>query len=328
MSKKKSNLFSASENKKTLHKNLEFTAVEQYKLLRTNLSFTLPEGEKCSIIGVTSAMRGEGKSTTAVNLSYVIAESGKKVLLIDGDLRIPSVAKKMDLKNDFGLSDLLRGATTVQMSAFKVPDYNNWYIMPSGALPPNPSELMGSARMKNVIKTLAENFDCIIIDLPPVNLVSDALAVSKFISGMVIVVRADYTEKKELEACFRQLKLSDVNVLGCVINDDKMGKGAYNKYRYRKYYKYYKSYGDNSKLLSEITNKKTENAIEEKNESEDTKNDSNDSKSTVNEGIVSPETESNASETENTVSESVVNTAEEENLVPESEEKKKKSRKK
>ena len=266
MNRKKSNFFSGSENKKTLHRNLEFTAVEQYKLLRTNLSFTLPEGESCSIIGVTSAMRGEGKSTTAVNLSYVMAESGKKVLLIDGDLRIPSIAKKMDLKNTFGLSDLLKGATSVQMSSFKVEGYNNWYIMPSGALPPNPSELMGSARMKNVLKTLAENFDCIIIDLPPVNLVSDALAVSKFISGMIIVVRADYTEKKELESCFRQLRLSDVNVLGCVVNDEKLGKGSYGKYKYRKYYKYYKTYGDNSKLLSDIKAPRNEEPAEEKTE--------------------------------------------------------------
>lgn len=251
MSKKsKSSFFSGNENAKTLHKNLEFTAVEQYKLLRTNLSFTLPENEKCSIIGVTSAMRGDGKSTTAVNLSYVMAESGKKVLLIDGDMRIPSVAKKMGIENTFGLTDLLRGTSSVQMSSFKSPEYNNWYIMPSGALPPNPSELLGSTRMKNVLKTLSENFDCIIIDLPPVNLVSDALAVSKYISGMIVVIREDYTEKKELETCFRQLKLSDVNVLGCVISEDKKSKGSYSKYKYKRYYKYYKTYGnygDNSK---------------------------------------------------------------------------------
>lgn len=247
MSKAKSNFFSGNESKKTLHKNLDFTALEQYKLLRTNLSFTLPEDEKCSIIGVTSAMRGEGKSTTSVNLSYVMAESGKKVLLIDGDMRIPSVAKKMGIENTFGLTDLLKGAGSVQISNFKSTEYSNWYIMPSGALPPNPSELLGSVRMKNVLKALSENFDCIIIDLPPVNLVSDALAVSKYISGMIVVIREDYTEKKELESCFRQLKLSDVNVLGCVINEDKKGKGSYSKYRYKRYYKYYKTYGDNPK---------------------------------------------------------------------------------
>ena len=243
---KKSSFFSGTDSQKTLHKNLEFTATEQYKLLRTNLSFTLPEKE-CPIIGVTSAMRGEGKSTTAVNLSYVLAESGKKVLLIDGDLRIPSVAKKMMIDGNKGLTDLLRGGETLQMSEFKSQYYNNWYIMPSGPLPPNPSELLGSRRMENVLKTLSENFDYIVLDLPPVNLVSDALTVSKYIDGMIVVVREDYTEKKELENCFRLLKLSDVNVLGCVINESKNGKGSYNKYRYKRYYKYYKTYGDNDK---------------------------------------------------------------------------------
>lgn len=250
MRNSKSNFLSGNENKKTLHKNLEFTAVEQYKLLRTNLLFTLPQDEKCSIIGITSAMRGEGKSTTAVNLSYVLAESGKKVLLIDGDMRIPSIAKKMGIENNFGLTDLLKGVNSVQMGTFKHPEHANWYIMPSGALPPNPSELLGSTRMKNVINTLSEKFDCIVIDLPPVNLVSDALAVSKYISGMIIVIREDYTEKKELETCFRQLKLSDVNVLGCVINEDNKGKSSYSKYRYKRYYKYYKYYykdGDSKK---------------------------------------------------------------------------------
>lgn len=244
---KKSGFFSNADSQKTLHQNLEFTATEQYKLLRANLSFTLPEDKECPIVGVTSAMRGEGKSTTAVNLSYVLAESGKKVLLIDGDLRIPSIAKKMRIDGNVGLTDLLRGGETVQMSNFKSLYYNNWYIMPSGPLPPNPSELLGSRRMENVLKTLSSNFDYIILDLPPVNIVSDALTVSKYIDGMIVVVREDYTEKKELETCFRQLKLSDVNVLGCVINESKNGKGSYSKYRYKKYYKYYKTYGDTDK---------------------------------------------------------------------------------
>ncbi len=228
-------------DQKTLHKNLEFTAKEQYKLLRTNLSFTLPEDEKCPVIGVTSSMRGEGKSTTSINLSYVLAESGKKVLVIDGDLRIPSVAKKMNIESTPGLTDILKGGTSA-LAEFNFQSYNNWYIMPAGILPPNPSELLGSPRMGKLLENLREIFDYIIIDLPPVNLVSDALAVSQFISGMVVVIREEYTEKKELENCIRQLKLSNVKVLGCVMNETNVGKRYYSRYKYKRYYKYNSQY--------------------------------------------------------------------------------------
>lgn len=242
MKKTKKSPVNLTDNQKTLHKNLEFTATEQYKLLRANLSFTLPDDVKCPIIGVTSSMRGEGKSTTAVNLSYVLAEAGKRVILIDGDMRIPSIAKKMKIENNLGLTDCLKGAEALKLSSFKSEVFNNWYIMPSGALPPNPSELLASKRMENVLKTLSETFDYIIIDLPPVNVVSDALAVSKYITGMIVVIREDYAEKKELENCVRLLKLSNVNVLGCVMNGSKSGKGYYSKHRYSRYGRYSKYY--------------------------------------------------------------------------------------
>ncbi len=234
--RKKKNSLTIGTNKKTLHKNLEFTATEQYKLLRTNLTFTLPEDVACPIIGVTSSMRGEGKSTTAVNLSYVLAENGQRVLLIDGDLRIPSVAKKMEIKSTPGLTDLLMGYEKQQLSVFKSKLLDNWYILPSGNLPPNPSELLGSHRMETILTALSEKFDYIIIDLPPVNVVSDALTISKLITGIIVVIRANYTEKKELDACFRHLQLSNVKVLGCVMNEAKDEKGSYGKYK--KYYQY------------------------------------------------------------------------------------------
>lgn len=234
--KKKSRLFSSgnNENKKTLHRYLEFTAVEQYKLIRANLDFILSEEEKCPVIGVTSSIRGEGKSTTAVNLSYVLAEKGSRVLLIDADLRIPSIAKKLRIENTPGLADLLKGKGA-QSFEFQSHILDNWYILPSGNIPPNPSELLGSSRMENILSKLREMFDYIIIDLPPVNLVSDVISISSLISGMIVVVREEYTEKKELERCFRQLKLSNVNILGCVMNVSKSSGSAYNKK-----YKYYK----------------------------------------------------------------------------------------
>jgi len=241
--------FSVAENEKTLHKNLDFTATEQYKLLRTNLDFTLPQGEKCPVIGVTSSMRGEGKSTTAVNLSYVLAEKGKKVLLIDGDLRIPSIAKKMGISNTSGLTDLLMGKGA-QIGDFRSSMLKTWYILPSGDIPPNPSELLGSKRMESVLTELREIFDYIVIDLPPVNIVSDALSISGLITGMIVVIREGYTEKKELERGFRLLSLSNVKVLGCVMNESTDGRGSYGKYSKSKYYKYYKYYQNNPMVNS------------------------------------------------------------------------------
>jgi capsular exopolysaccharide synthesis family protein len=237
---------SGNADRKTLHRNLEFTATEQYKLIRTNLDFTLPENERCPVIGVTSSMRGEGKSTTAVNLAYVFAEKGSKVLLIDADLRIPSIAKKLDIDSAPGLADLLKGKGA-QITEFQTYLLPNWCILPSGDIPPNPSELLGSRRMEKLLDQLREIFDYIIIDLPPVNLVSDAVSISGLISGMIVVIREEYTEKKELERCFRQLKLSNVKVLGCVMNEAKSGGSSYGKYRKYGHYKNYRYYQSNSR---------------------------------------------------------------------------------
>ena len=220
-------------DQKTLHKNLSFTATEQYKLLRTNIEYTLPQDEKCHVVGVTSSMRGEGKSTTAINLSYVLAEKGSKVLIIDGDLRIPSVAKKLQIKSKPGLTNLLMTKSS-DVEGFKSELLDNWYIIPAGDIPPNPSELLGSNRMGKLLDALKEQFDYIIIDLPPVNIVSDALSVSPFISGMVVVIREEYTEKKELTDCIRQLGIVNVKILGCVLNEARSGNGSYSKYKYRK----------------------------------------------------------------------------------------------
>lgn len=235
--------FSALASHKTLHKNLDFTATEQYKLLRTNLAFTLPGDLKCPIVGVTSSIKGEGKSTTAVNLAYVLAEKGSRVLLIDGDLRMPSLAKKLDIASTPGLTDFLMG-NGVDMECFRTNIVDNWYILPAGNIPPNPSELLGSPRMEAVLNSFKEMFDFIIIDLPPVNVVSDALSISGFISGLILVIREEYTEKGELEHCFRQLEFSNVKVLGCVMNESRGEGGSYGKYRKNRYYRYrYKKYG-------------------------------------------------------------------------------------
>ncbi len=239
--KKENKVFSGSESAKFLHKNMDFTAVEQYKLLRANLSFTLSDEKKCFIIGVTSSIRGEGKSTTAINLSYVLAEAGKRVLLVDGDMRIPSIAKKMDIDRTPGLTNLIISGEYEDMEAYKSGELDRWYIVPAGDLPPNPSELLGSRKMERFLKAMSDRFEYIIIDLPPVNIVSDAFAVARHLDGMLLVVREDYTSKKELDSCVTQLKLSNVKVLGCVMNVIKTENRNYGKYK--KYKRYYKKYG-------------------------------------------------------------------------------------
>ncbi len=206
------------KNEAPVYENLPFLAREQYKRLRTNLQFALVNEGKCPIIGITSSLRGEGKSTTSVNLAYTYVQQGSKVLLIDGDLRLSSVAKKMRTSNARGLTNFLIGEED-DVEKFRSPSFENWYILTAGKTPPNPSELLGSAKMKALLEKFQEQFDYIFIDLPPVNLVSDALTIAKSLSGFVVVVRDHYTSEKQLEQCIRQLSFVGANILGLVMND-------------------------------------------------------------------------------------------------------------
>ena len=225
-----------------LHKKLSFAATEAYKLLRTNLIFTMPDNGKCHIVGVTSSVRGEGKSTTAINLSYALAETGKKVLLIDGDLRLPSVAKRLEISVAPGVSNILVGLAGDE-AIIHWETLENWHILPSGDIPPNPTEMLGSPQMEKLIERFSEIYDYIIIDLPPVTIVSDALVVSPLTDGMMVVVRENYSERRALAQCTRLLELSNAKILGFVMNvstEDSAGYGRYKRYKYYKYYRYYK----------------------------------------------------------------------------------------
>lgn len=247
MAKIRENNISLSEQRKTLHKNLNFTAAEAYKLLRTNILFSLPDENRCRIIGVTSSLRGEGKSTSAINLSYSLAEAGKRVLLIDADMRLPSVAKKMEISNDVGLSNILvNSGERMGVSVYKTLVHENWHIITSGSIPPNPSELLGSNRMKKLLEALSAKYDFIIIDLPPVDIVTDALVIAPVIDGMVIVVKENSTDRRSLNECVRLLKMSDAKILGFVMTGVKESDGAYGRYKYK--YKYGSSYGSRNEV--------------------------------------------------------------------------------
>ena len=222
---------------------LSFAASEAYKLLRTNLLFSLPE-KHCHIIGVTSSVRGEGKSTTSVNLSYTIAQSGKRVLLIDADMRLPSVAIKLDLKGAPGLSNLIAGLRSERSCLRQSNQMENWYILPAGDIPPNPSELLGSERMHALLQHYEEIFDVIIIDLSPVNIVADALVISKWADGLICVVRQNYTDRRALSDCMYQIQKLGSHFLGFVMTDAAVSETGYKSYgKYGKKYGYGYGYG-------------------------------------------------------------------------------------
>ncbi len=239
MSKSLESRASIIDQRKTLHANLSFAAAEAYKMLRTNIFFSLPDDKKCHIIGVTSSLRGEGKSTTAINLSYSLAEAGKKVLLIDADMRLPSVAKKMEMSNDIGLSDFLVNAgDKVGTNIHKTLVHENWHIITSGSIPPNPSELLGSNRMKRFLEVLSERYDFIVIDLPPVTVVTDATILSPVLDGIAVVVKENSTDRRSLNECVRLLEMSEAKILGFIMTNVKEESGAYYKKKYgANYYK-------------------------------------------------------------------------------------------
>lgn len=253
MSKKQSDYVNNKKNRRsnpvdrrnTVGDKLSFAASEAYKLLRTNLIFSMADEGKCKIIGVTSALRGEGKSTTAMNLAYTLAQTGKKTLLMEADMRIPVAASTLGIEESPGLSNVLAGLNNLN-DALRNGCLNKYLcVMPAGDIPPNPSELLSSKRMEGMLETLAGAFDYIIMDLPPVNAVSDGLAVSKLLTGMVMVVRQNYCDQHSLGEAMRQMEFLKVKVLGFVMNDSESPEKRYKKYgssgRYG-YYKYGNSY--------------------------------------------------------------------------------------
>ena len=240
-------------------KGISFSAAEAYKLLRTKLEFSFVDEGACRVIGVSGALIGEGKSVSAVNLAYSISQLGKRVLLIDCDMRRPSLADKLPIKAVPGLSDYLTGqakdANLFQPCGLKG-DPDAFSMVASGRIPPNPMELLSSAKMEHFIAHLRQEYDYIILDLPPVSEVGDALAVSKLTDGMLVVVRQHHCNRIALNAAVRQLKFVDARILGVIFNCATEDGGRYGS-KYYRYYRYYKSgYG---KYYSGY-NKRRENA--------------------------------------------------------------------
>ena len=227
---------------------LNFASREAYKQLRTNLDFSLSEVEGCRCIGITSPMRGDGKSLTAINLSFSLAEDGYKVLLIEGDMRIPTIARKINIDQKTGLSNILSSTDpfdSLEILSIGDDDNDSFNLLIAGSIPPNPQELLGSKRMAEMMEYLKRIYDYIIVDLPPVTAVADALVASKILEGMLLVIRHDHTERGALSESIRQIEFSGIRILGFVFNaanNDDSGYSRRYKYRYRRYKNYHYGY--------------------------------------------------------------------------------------
>ena len=235
--------------------NISFAAAESYKLLRTKLQFSFTDEQACHVIGVSSALTGEGKSLSAVNLAYTTSQLGKRVLLIDCDMRCPSLAAKLPIKKSPGLSDFLTGQATaenlIQLCGIKNEE-RIFHVISSGRTPPNPMELLSSPKMNRMLERLRQMYDYIILDLPPVGEVGDALAVAKVTDGMLVVVRQDYCNRVALDNAIRQFEFVDAKILGVVFNCIDEQGGRYGKRYWKKHYnrkysnRYYRSYASSA----------------------------------------------------------------------------------
>ena len=232
MFKKKKKQTAARKRTRRFGKDLDFASVEAYNLLRTNISFSLLDKEGGKVIGVTSPCPQEGKSTTSLNLSYALAEAGHKVILIDADMRRPSIAKAIDVPMVPGLSNILIEENEVAIHHDTL--HENMSVLLSGNIPPNPSELVGSDKMKHLIEKLQTEYDYVILDLPPIISVSDPIAVSKHLDGIIVVVRHGHTRRRDIQEAIRQLRLVNARILGFVYNGLCRTKPHYHSQSYRK----------------------------------------------------------------------------------------------
>jgi capsular exopolysaccharide synthesis family protein len=192
------------------------TRAEAYRQLRTNLMFS-NVGKKLQAIVVSSAVSGEGKSTTAVNLATVLAETGRPVLLVDADLRRPSVAGYLDIEGGAGLTNVLAGQLSLD-DAIQKWGNGGLHVLASGTLPPNPSELIGSERMATLMAELRTRFDVIVIDTPPVLPVTDAAVAAAHADGVVLVVRHGKTDRERVAMAAQGLRAVDAHIAGTVLN--------------------------------------------------------------------------------------------------------------
>lgn len=215
------------------HNDLKNPATEAYRVIRTSIQFA-QAGKELKTLAVTSCTPNEGKSMTVANLAVVLTQAGKSVLLIDCDMRNPTVHKNFNLSNKVGLSSCISMGTALSDAVQKT-SIEGLYALTGGVIPPNPSELLGSEQMKNVLQRAKEQYDYVLIDTPPVMPVTDALIVSRFVDGMILVIASAEIKVEMARDVKNQLVNAGANILGVVLNKV---RSEHHGYGYGYYYYY------------------------------------------------------------------------------------------
>lgn len=208
---------------------------EAFRTLRTNIQFSSIDKEIKTIV-VTSSSPSEGKSTIVSNFATTIAQSDKKVILIDCDLRKPRVHKTFDLNNLEGLTNILMGDKKLSDVVYIYENLENLNVITSGPIPPNPAELMGSKRMKEFLDEIKEEYDMVILDSPPVGLVTDSAVLSTIADGLILVTAVGQADIEMVKGAKELLNKVNANIIGVVLNKVQTGMGSYYKYQYYNYY--------------------------------------------------------------------------------------------
>ena len=206
---------------------------EAYRVIRTGIQFA-QAGKELQTIALTSCTPNEGKSTTIANLAVVLTQAGKSVLLIDCDMRNPTVHKNFNLSNKVGLSSCISMGTALSDAVQKT-SIEGLYALTGGVIPPNPSELLGSERMQNILQRAKEEYDYVLIDTPPVLPVTDALVLSRMVDGLILVIDSGEIKVEMAREVKNQLVHAGANILGVVLNKV---RSEHHGYGYGYYYYY------------------------------------------------------------------------------------------
>ncbi len=226
-----------SSEKRIINSQTSFEIIEAYKSARTNIMFSLNNEKGCKKVVITSPTSGEGKTTTCINLAHTFAETGARVLIIDSDLRAPRLHKYLKLPNERGLSNILAGFDSASDCIIHT-DRQNLDCITSGPIPPNPVELVSMGTMKELMDYLENKYDYIFIDTPPLNIVTEALILSKYATGIILVTRQKYTMYKMVDRAINSLKFANARIIGFIMNDVEDSKYVYGGYRISSGYRY------------------------------------------------------------------------------------------